>query len=382
MKKVVRLIVILLLIQTGLTSCQQRTNTPVSVEKDSNGIPLKHKETLDLEFAELFQVDYYEGGYTLLTVNNDTQIFVIPEGGKVPSGLDSKIIVLERPIKNIYLVATAVMDMFDNLDSLDTIRLSGQKEDGWYIQNAKKYIREGKILYAGKYNKPDYELIVSEGCSLAIENTMVLHSPDVIEKLNEFNVPVVIDDSSGEKHPLGRVEWIKFYGALLGKEELADNLFKQQMDIFNQIIAEEKLNKTVAFFYIASNGMVQIRRPSDYVPKMIDFAGGKYIFDQLEVEDSKRSTMMIQMEDFYHVARNADYLVYNSTIDGGIENIEQLIQKNELLKDFKAVKEGNVWCTTNDMYQQSMSIGYLIEDMHNMMTQDKEADMRYLTHVE
>ena len=42
------------------------------------------------------------------------------------------------------------------------------------------------------------------------------------------------------------------------------------------------------------------------------------------------------------------------------------MDKCELLADFKAVKEGNVWCTTNDMYQQSLSIGYLTEDIHGM----------------
>ena len=58
--------------------------------------------------------------------------------------------------------------------------------------------------------------------------------------------------------------------------------------------------------------------------------------------------------------------------------MEELLDKSEYLKDFKAVKEGNVWCTTNDMYQQSLSTGYLIEDIHAMLSGEGEADMRYL----
>ena len=46
--------------------------------------------------------------------------------------------------------------------------------------------------------------------------------------------------------------------------------------------------------------------------------------------------------------------------------------------DFRAVKDGNVFCTTNDIYQQSMSIGYMIDDMHSMITGALDSGMKYL----
>ena len=72
------------------------------------------------------------------------------------------------------------------------------------------------LLYAGKYSAPDYELILSEGCDLAIESTMIYHNPEVKEQLQNFGVPVFVERSSYESHPLGRMEWIKVYGLLLG----------------------------------------------------------------------------------------------------------------------------------------------------------------------
>jgi len=45
---------------------------------------------------------------------------------------------------------------------------------------------------------------------------------------------------------------------------------------------------------------------------------------------------------------------------------------------FKAVQEGNVWCTTNDMYQQSLSVGYMMEDIYAMLNGGAEEDMHYL----
>lgn len=346
-----------------------------------SGAVLVHEGSLELQYAKNFSVDYYEGGYTLLTVMDGSQFLIVPEGKNIPEGTDDMII-LQRPVENLYLVATAVMNMFSELDALDAIKLSGQPADGWYIEAAREAVENGDMLYAGKYNMPDYELILSQGCSLAIENMMITHSPEVTEKLEGFGIPILIDYSSYESHPLGRVEWVKFYGALLDKDEAAEALFKEQTDILERVSEEEKTNQTVAFFFITSNGMVQIRRSSDYVPKMIELAGGRYIFDTIDEDDTKRSTMNIQMEEFYHTAKDADYLIYNSSIDGGVASLDELFEKSALLKDFKAVQEGNVWCTANSMYQESMSIGFLIEDIHHMLMGNDTSQMNYLYHLD
>ena len=91
--------------------------------------------------------------------------------------------------------------------------------------------------------------------------------------------------------------------------------------------------------------------------------------------------MNMQVEEFYAGAKDADFLIYNSSIDGGISSVEELLDKCELLADFKAVKEGNVFCTANDVYQQSLSIGYLMEDIHAMLHGKKDT-MNYLFHLE
>ncbi|MEE1257964.1 MAG: ABC transporter substrate-binding protein [Lachnospiraceae bacterium] len=342
----------------------------------------EYESSMELDYAENFKVDYYTGGYTLLTTIMDNRKFlIVPEGKKVPEDLEEDVVVLQRPIKDLYLVASSVMDMFCELNGLDTITFSGQKEESWYVEDAKQAMARGDMVYAGKYNKPDYELMVAGNCTLAIENMMISHSPEVMEKLEDFGIPVMIEYSSYESHPLGRVEWIKFFGALLGKEAEAEQAFQDQVAILEKVATDEKTDKTVAFFFVTSNGLVQVRQSSDYVPKMIELAGGSYIFENLGDPESKRSTMNMQIEEFYNGAKNADFLIYNSSIDGGVATIDELLDKCAVLKDFKAVQEGKVWCTTNDMYQQSMSIGYLIEDIHTML-QEKEEEMKYLFRLE
>ena len=106
---------------------------------------------------------------------------------------------------------------------------------------------------------------------------------------------------------------------------------------------------------------------------MIDLAGGKYIFDNLGENDNALSTMNMQMEEFYATAKDADYIIYNSTIDGELETIDQLLAKSSLLGDFKAVKEGNVWCTGQNLFQETMELGTMIEDIHTMLTTDDKS---------
>lgn len=355
--------------------------------------PLTYDHSMELSYAENFAVDYYEGGYKLLTTRlNGDRILLVPQHQQAPKdaealvspsaeGEPGKLIVLQEPVKNLYLVASSVMDMFAQLDSMDAISMCGLKEEDWYIPAAKQAMKEGTLLYAGKYSQPDYELLLSQNCSMAIENSMIYHTPEVMEKLDEFGIPTLVEYSSYEEHPLGRVEWVRFFGALLNQEEKADQLFEKQKEALKRVEAEESTGKTVAFFYITSNGLVQVRQSTDYIPKMIELAGGKYVFENLGDPDSRRSTVNLQLEDFYDGAQDADFLVYNTTIDRQVQTLEDLLKKCSLLKDFKAVKNHQVWCTTEDMYQQSMSAGNLIEDFHRMLTGDDEKT-RYLYRLE
>ena len=355
--------------------------------------PLTYDHSMELSYAENFAVDYYEGGYKLLTTRlNGDRILLVPKHQQAPKdaealvspsaeGEPGKLIVLQEPVKNLYLVASSVMDMFAQLDSMDAISMCGLKEEDWYIPAAKQAMKEGTLLYAGKYSQPDYELLLSQNCSMAIENSMIYHTPEVMEKLDEFGIPTLVEYSSYEEHPLGRVEWVRFFGALLDQEEKADQLFEKQKEALKRVEAEESTGKTVAFFYITSNGLVQVRQSTDYIPKMIELAGGKYVFENLGDPDSRRSTVNLQLEDFYDGAQDADFLVYNTTIDRQVQTLEDLLKKCSLLKDFKAVKNHQVCCTTEDMYQQSMSAGNLIEDFHRMLTGD-DKETRYLYRLE
>ena len=336
--------------------------------------------SMELLYADQFAVDYYEGGYALITVRDSGVYLVIPEGLDIPAKLPADVTVLRQPFQNIYLAATSAMDLFSRLGCVDRITLSGTDASGWYIEAARQAMATGSMDYAGKYSKPDYELILSKSCDLAIESTMIYHSPEVKEQLERLGIPVLVERSSYESHPLGRMEWLKLYGVLLDQEELAQSCFAEQTEALEQVIATEPSGQTVAFFYIGSNGYVNVRKPGDYVARMIGLAGGTYVPADLADNGNALSTMNMQMESFYAAAKDADYIIYNSTIGGELRSLDELLDKSGLLADFKAVKEGRVWCTEQNMFQESMGLGEMIVDIHTILTEEDPdpAELSYL----
>ena len=338
---------------------------------------LTYESTMELSFAQCFDVYYYNDGYKLLDVHDSARYLVVPEGKEAPDGLDEEIRILQQPLDTIYMAATSPMALFDAIGSVDSIKLSGLDASGWYIQAASDAINDGAMTYAGKYDEPDYELLVGEDCDLAIESTMILHAPKVQEMIETLGIPVFIDRSSYESQPLGRTEWIKLYGAMMNKEEEAESFFSQQAQIIEKLKDFQNTEKTVAFFYINTSGSPVVRNPKDYISSMIEVAGGRNAFAELQ-DDSGKTSVSITMEEFYNTAVDADYLIYNSSIDASVTSLDDLIAKDSLMADFKAVKDGNVWVTDDSMYQHTDTIGELINDFNLMLTGGSEEDMTFL----
>ena len=338
---------------------------------------LTYEKSVTFDYARCLAIDQYEGGYSLVDVFDDAKYLVVPEGGSVPKELDDSIQVIQLPLNHIYLGATAVMSLFDAIDALDHVSMTALKESGWTVENAAKRMREGKLVYAGKYNTPDYELILAQGCELAIESTMIYHTPDVKEMLEELGVPVLVDRSSYESNPLGRTEWIKLYGVLTGKEEAANAFFEKQKESVAELENYSSTGKVAAFFYLTTDGKVVVRSSTDYVPSMIKMAGGVYAFDGVVDEDGKTSVSMT-MESFYEKARDADYIIYNASIDSSVKTIEDLIKKDEVLKEFKAVKNGACYTTGSSMYQRTDVIANMILDFHKVFTGQDTDQLEFL----
>ena len=333
--------------------------------------------------------------------------------------------VLQQPLTTTYVAASAVMAPLCDLGAVSQIRFSGLREEGWYVDEARTAMKAGSMLFAGKYSEPDYETLLREGCDLALESTMIYRLPEAIEKLSALGIPVYIDYSSYEPHVLGRLEWIRVYGALFGHEEKAQQWYASERDRIRAIQKDAEtssgeasqsgksteksetktsrnskneassigsssgsagtdttadLRPTVVYFYVNSSGQIQVRQPHDYIPELLELAGARYLApDMSSLGGSRKSNVTVSLEDFYSSCRDADYLIYSATLDRPLSSIQELLGKNALFADFKAVKEGHVYTTDKDFYQLSDRMADFAEDVHRML--QGQGDMHFLKQV-
>ena len=322
----------------------------------------------DNAYAECFTIYEYNNGDAMITTN-DGKAYLISDSA--PAGLSADVTVIPHSPDLIYMAASAVMCFYDAMDRISDIRFSAIAADDWYIENARAAMENGDIVYAGKYREPDYELLLSQGCRLSIQSTMSEHVPKVSEKLEELGIPVFVDRSSYEPHPLGRCEWIKVYARIAGCPELGDKLFDEQKKHFDELDNVQSGDTTAVFFYITSSGRIVTRKAGDYITKMIQMAGGRNVFDFIG-DDNALSAVTLEPEQFCLHAKDADIIIYNCNISGEIHSIAELTAKNELLKEFRAVKNGNVWCTGRSVYQDIMKTGDILTDLHTVFADTGE----------
>ncbi len=144
----------------------------------------------------------------------------------------------------------------------------------------KSRVTEGKVADLGEATAPNIEKIMD------IETEAIISSPfkdagyGPTEKLG---IPIVEGADYMENHPLGRVEWIRFYGMLVGAEHAADSIFRATCDEYNrlkQLTANVK-NRPTLVTERRYGGQWFVPGGRSYNGVMYSDAGADYIFKDI-----------------------------------------------------------------------------------------------------
>lgn len=351
---------------------------------DSFGVPeiegLSYVSSMDPEYAQCFNVYEYSDGFQVVDVPLSGQYLILPEDGKVPGNLPENMTVISRPLSHIYVAATSSMALFDAIGALDMVTLTGTDAGGWAIEAPRAAIESGRMTFAGKYSAPDYELLLEQGCDLAVESTMIWHKPQVKEMLEDLGIPVFVDRSSFEETALGRMEWIRLYGVLTGKADEADAFFETQAKA--SAMTYEPTGMKAAWFSFNQSGQVNVRAADDYIVRMIEDGGASYALAEAGEGETSKALRNVSMETFYAAAVDADFLIYNATIADKLTSVDDLLAKDSIFADFKAVKEGHVWQADQTLYQSTDHVSSLTGDIHRMLTGEDPEQMVFLKHLD
>lgn len=302
-------------------------------------IPQEGKE-VKIENASGFSISKFDG-YSLLKVNTpwpeakDPFVYLLySETAKVPSGLefDHKIAV---PVKNIVVTSTTHIPALEALnEETSLIGFPGLE----YISSKKtrELINSGKISELGKNENINTEVLI-ELSPDAVIAFAINASNKSLETIEKTGIPIIYNGDWTESTPLGKAEWIKFFGALYGKEELA-------ADIFNKIKTEYQSAKELAAGSKEKPEVIAGSMFNDkwYMPygnswqaSFLNDANATYIYKKTNGDGS----LSLSFESVLEKGGNAEFWISS----GQFTSYEQLLNESEHYNQFRAVNERNVY---------------------------------------
>jgi iron complex transport system substrate-binding protein len=319
-----------LLIALLLHACVQKSN---QTEENSAG------KKVELEYAQGFSITH-NGDYAIVEVKQPFQgstsgykYLLIPKTKSVPPSIEG-MKVIRTPIESIVCTSTTHIPMLDYLGVSD--RLIGfPTTDFISSEKTRKYIDSGKVVDLGMDKGMNLEKLVSLKPDVLLAYTMT-GDYGQFKKIEDLKIPVVLNAEYLEKHPLGRAEWIKFFGALFNKEREADSIFqsieKSYLETVNLSKAKRKPTVLCGIMY---GDAWFLPGGENYASKIIKDAGCKYLWE----DDTSNGFLQLSFETVLAQGHDADLWLGVGTIS----SLEELAATEHKYKMFKAFNEGRVY---------------------------------------
>ena len=188
---------------------------------------------------------------------------------------------------------------------------------------------------------------VGNGPTLSLEKLMTVQ-PDLVmdfatgggqddyERINSLGFPLMLTSEWQEEHPLAKVEWIKLFGALFGKESLADSIYEQSKQSYLKAVGEGNASSRPCPRVIAGmnyGGVWYAPGGNSFTARLIKDAGGCYLW----ASDTSRE-LTFTLEEIMLVADSADVWVN----PGAFSSPEDLLAAEPRIKHIRAFREKRV----------------------------------------
>ena len=333
-----------------------------------SGKQTSSKEALSsdsIQYAQGFTVQRF-GTYIMVEVRDPwdstrllQRYLLVDRTKSVPGGLPKGTIV-KVPVKDIVIYTSVHAAIIDQLHETD--KVIGVCEPRYMDTPAiQEGIQAGRIADLGEATSPNIEKMIEIGAELVIASPFQNSSYGPVEKIG---IPIIEGADYMEAFPLGRTEWIRFYGLLFGKEEMADSIFKEteqaylslkdltaNIDNRPTVLSEKKFGSS---WYVPSG--------DSYMAHLIEDAGADYMFKDLPGAGSTP----LAFETVFDKAIHADiWLVkYNQSSEMTYNDLRSEYTPYE---NFDAFKKKRIYtCNTGAVpYYEEFPIHpeYLLKDL-------------------
>lgn len=325
-------IFIVFLISGVLMSCQNK-----KPQKDEVSEPLVQ---VDIDFAKGFNIESHPD-YDLLHVKNlwpnsdkNFTYVITKKDINLPENLDYTHRI-DLPIQRSIVSSTTHIPSLIELDVLSTL-VAFPEPDYISSPEARKRINQEKVINIGKNQKINTELAISTQADLLVGFSMNGENKayDLIENAG---IPIIYNGDWVEESPLGKAEWIKFFGVLFGKKEEAKIAFDKVKNSYQELKA---LAKTADQNPTILSG--SLYRDVWYLPggeswqaEFFKDAQTNYLYADTE----ETGSLSLSFESVLNKAQNADIWI----APGSLTSYKKMIEQNPHYQKFKAFQDKKVY---------------------------------------
>lgn len=314
------------------------------------------------QYTDGFAIEYLTNGVKKLRDNDGRSLWLVPRGVQAPPDIP-KSRRIPVPLQRAVFTSVSQVSLlrpFQHPGVWRSVAGVTVAADQWYIPAIKNGLRQGSIVALGDGYHPDYELLQT----LRPEVVFVYSGPagltDFIKKLDELEIPYVVDNSYLETDPLARMEWVQFFAAFYQQERAAEAYLVQAG---NRVAALRRSlpagNKPKIAWGAIYNGQAYVAGGHSFVARMIEWAGGEYVFKKLA---PGKGSVPVSMESFYAGLNEADLLIY-ATFPQYAPSLTAVIQTLPILAETQPFRQKTVWALQPWYNQQQDKTDIIIRDL-------------------
>lgn len=284
-----------------------------------------------------------DGNITQLTVFNpwekaedvSVQYHLLDKNQPVPDSLSGKRII-KTPVERVVCLSTTHIGFLEVLDETGAVAgISGSQ----YVSSEKvrKRMEQGEVPDVGYGQNLNYELIVTQKPDLVFVYGIGSEVTSSVQKLEELGIPVVMVAEYLEESPLGKAEWIHFFGSFFQKENEAQRYFTRVENEYHRLkkLAAQVSEKPKVMVGSPYKDSWWIPGGNSYLANLMADAGGDY----LGKENPSHESYVISFEHALTMAGEADIWINM----GNMASKAELLSTDERFKNFDVFNNGKLF---------------------------------------
>lgn|SRR5690554_1018822 len=239
------------------------------------------------------------------------------------------------PIESIVVTSTTHIPSLEMLDVTQTL-IGFPGLDYISSETVRARIEQGKVKEVGKNERINTETVVDLNPDLLVSFT-INESNQTLENLKRAGIKVLLNGDWNEKNPLGKAEWIKFFGVLYDKNSKANQVFENIQIEYQKAkeLASKAQNKPTIITGNIYEDVWYLPRGDSWSALFLEDAHTEYFWK----DTSGTGSLALSFEEVFDTAQNADFWIGA----GVYTSLEEMKKANPHYKGFKAFEEGNVY---------------------------------------